>query len=103
MFTRRHALIAALASVAAPVAWAEDNPLAHAPKALPPPSTDTDAALTALIEGAQRSTANKARDPWRHPVASLEFWGVQPGLTVIDIDPAAGTGPRSLRPISRRA
>jgi predicted methyltransferase len=98
MISRRLALLTAFASAAAFAARAEDNPLANAPKALPPPTTDTDAALTALIGGAQRSVANKARDPWRHPAASLEFWGVQPGLTVIDIDPGGGYWTEILAP-----
>ena len=54
--------------MAAPLAArAQDNPLAHAPKALPPPKTDDDPALVALISGAQRSAANKVRDAYRHP------------------------------------
>jgi predicted methyltransferase len=42
------------------------------------------------VNGPQRSAANKARDPWRHPIESLEFWGLKPGMTVADIDPAGG-------------
>ena len=95
---RRRALLAVVATAAATAAQAQSGPFANAPKALPPPSTDTDAALAALIDGPQRSAANKARDPFRHPLASLEFWGVQPGLTVIDIDPGGGYWTEILAP-----
>ncbi|HXQ45241.1 MAG TPA: methyltransferase [Caulobacteraceae bacterium] len=98
MISRRLAVLTGLASAAAFAAQAQDNPFANAPKALPPPTTDSDPALTALIDGAQRSAANKARDPWRHPAGSLEFWGVQPGLTVIDIDPGGGYWTEILAP-----
>jgi predicted methyltransferase len=90
MISRRLALVTGLASAAALAARAQDIPLSQAPKALPPPTGVTDTMLMGLIKGSQRSAANKARDPWRHPVESLEFWGVQPGLTVIDIDPGGG-------------
>ena len=98
MINRRLALLTALASAGAFAARAQDNPLAHAPKALPPPASDRDTALDALIAGPQRSAANKTRDPWRHPAANLEFWGVQPGLTVIDIDPGGGYWTEILAP-----
>ncbi|HEX4198253.1 MAG TPA: methyltransferase [Caulobacteraceae bacterium] len=94
MINRRTAVLAAIASAAfaAPIAAAvaQDNPMLHAPHAGPPPLTDNDPALIALIGGPQRSAANKARDPWRHPVDTLGFWGLQPGLVVADIDPGGG-------------
>jgi predicted methyltransferase len=98
MISRRLAVFTALASAAAFAARAQGNPFPNAPKALPPPASDTDPVLVALIGGPQRSPANKARDPWRHPMASLEFWGVQPGLTVIDIDPIGGYWTEILAP-----
>ncbi|MDR3513694.1 MAG: methyltransferase [Caulobacteraceae bacterium] len=54
------------------------------------PAFDDDPALVMAIGGPQRSAANKARDGWRHPLQSLDFWGLAPGLTVIDIDPGGG-------------
>lgn len=30
------------------------------------------------------------RDEWRHPVETLEFWGVQPDMTVLEILPGLG-------------
>lgn len=45
------------------------------------PSLDT------LAKGGQRSPANVARDPWRHPVEDLTFLGIRPDQTVIEILP----------------
>jgi predicted methyltransferase len=91
MISRRSTLLASLAALAAgPLARAQDSPFPKGPRAGAPPPTDYDPALAALIEGAQRSPANRARDAWRHPLESLSFWGIQPGLTVVDIDPGGG-------------
>ncbi len=40
-----------------------------------------DAALTAQSEKA------KARYPWRHPKETLQFFGIAPGMTVVDVLP----------------
>ena len=42
------------------------------------------------VAGAWRTAADKARDPWRHPAQSLEFWGLAPGQTVVEFWPGAG-------------
>lgn len=47
----------------------------------------TDAALEAAINGPDRTPANRLRDPYRHPYQSLTFWGLKPGMTVVEIDP----------------
>jgi len=46
-----------------------------------------DAALTAAVAGDWRPAAHKARDRWRRPAESLAFWGLRPGMTVVEIDP----------------
>jgi predicted methyltransferase len=46
--------------------------------------------LAAAVAGAWRPPADRARDPWRHPRESLEFWGVKPGQTVVEFWPGAG-------------
>jgi predicted methyltransferase len=90
MINRRLALVTAIASAAAFAVRAQDNPMRSAPRAGPPPPDDYDPALVKLIAGPQRSAANRARDPWRHPLETLSFWGLQPGLVVADIDPGGG-------------
>src|SRR5580658_1913237 len=53
---------------------------------LPPP----DAVLDSVIAGDWRTPEANARDVWRHPAASLVFWGLKPGDAVIDVSPGAG-------------
>lgn len=60
-----------------------------------------DGALSAAIDGAQRSDKNRARDPYRHPAASLAFWGLGPGMTVVEIDPSGGYWTEILAPYLR--
>lgn len=61
----------------------------------PPPATKVAeearaVGLADLVAGDWRTPADKARDPWRHPAESLTFWGVGPGLTVVEFWPGAG-------------
>jgi predicted methyltransferase len=51
---------------------------------------NTVAALQAVIAGPQRSEANKARDQYRHPLQTLTFFGIKPGMTVVEIWPGNG-------------
>ncbi|PTB86198.1 methyltransferase [Pseudidiomarina aestuarii] len=37
-----------------------------------------------------RSDSNKARDAFRHPVETLEFFGLEPDMTVVEIWPGGG-------------
>ena len=46
--------------------------------------------LERLVDGPQRSAANKARDPYRHPLEDLRFLGVKPTDTVVEILPGGG-------------
>lgn len=50
----------------------------------------THAQLVAATQGNWRSAANKARDVWRHPVETLEFFGIRPDMTVIELNPGGG-------------
>ena len=46
--------------------------------------------LQAAINAEHRSTANRARDRFRHPYATLSFFGIQPTMTVVEIWPGSG-------------
>lgn len=46
--------------------------------------------LTAAISGEQRSVAHKARDQYRHPKQTLEFFGFTPKMTIVEITPGGG-------------
>lgn len=53
-------------------------------------SGSTDPQLKAAVNGSWRSAAHKERDRYRHPIKTLEFFGIQPNMTVIELD--AGDG-----------
>ena len=53
-------------------------------------ANDTTAALQKAVDGNWRSTANKARDVYRHPVDTLQFFGIEPDMTVIELQPGGG-------------
>jgi predicted methyltransferase len=48
------------------------------------------ATLEELANGAHRSAENKARNAARHPVETLEFFGLKPDMTVVELTPATG-------------
>lgn len=58
-----------------------------------------DALLQQAIDGSWRSAAHKQRDRYRHPVATLEFFGLQPDMTVIELDPGGGWYTEILAPV----
>jgi predicted methyltransferase len=57
-----------------------------------------DAALAAAIAAPIRTPANIARDKYRHPTATLQFFGLAPSLSVIEIQPGAGYWSEILAP-----
>jgi predicted methyltransferase len=50
-----------------------------------------DPALQAVVASPERDAANRARDPYRHPEATLAFFGVKPDSVVVEILPG-GSG-----------
>ncbi len=46
--------------------------------------------LELVVAGEHRSDAAKARDEYRHPVQTLEFFDVKPNMTVVEISPGGG-------------
>jgi predicted methyltransferase len=60
-----------------------------------------DAKLAAAISAPDRDSVNKARDGARHPQASLEFWGLKPGQTLIEVAPGAGYWSEILAPYAK--
>lgn len=76
MFDRRRFIIAAALCAA----------LGTAAQAEPP----ADPLLHVAVISPTRPAAAAARDVYRHPEASLRFWGLKPGATVIDVQPGTG-------------
>ncbi|MBN1239435.1 MAG: class I SAM-dependent methyltransferase [Gammaproteobacteria bacterium] len=69
----------------------------------PGQTTDAEAsaALDAAIAGDHRSDRNRARDRYRHPKETLQFFGFRPDMTVVEIWPGAGWYTEILAPALR--
>lgn len=70
------------------------------------PSTHAiDADLVSGIEtamhGDHRSDKNKARNKYRNPIGTLSFFGLEPGMTVLEIAPGGGWYTEVLAPAMR--
>jgi predicted methyltransferase len=68
---------------------------------LPISAFAADAKLTTAVAALGRAGENSARDHARHPAASLEFWGLKPGQTVIEIAPGGGYWSEILAPYAK--
>lgn len=64
-----------------------------------PESTLTDAAFAPILAGSWRSPQNSARDVYRHPRETLQFFGLRPEQTVIEITPGGGWYSELLGPL----
>ena len=65
-------------------------PLEAAPREAAPAAGTAEQSLTQILAAPHRSAANRARDSWRHPAETLRFFGVQPGMTIVEVLPGAG-------------
>ncbi|MGH8295025.1 MAG: class I SAM-dependent methyltransferase [Steroidobacteraceae bacterium] len=75
------------------------------PLLTPPAFAATAGGASALlrhaVDGSWRSAANKTRDPYRHPIRTLEFFGLRPDMTVIELEPGMGWYTEILAPVLR--
>lgn len=93
----RAALLGAAVVITAPTATAlAQNHASHHGKG---GHDHTAMLLDQAIAGAHRSEANKARDAYRHPKETLQFCGLQPNMTVVEISPSAGWYTEVLAPV----
>ncbi|MBE9537944.1 MAG: class I SAM-dependent methyltransferase [Proteobacteria bacterium] len=51
------------------------------------------------LNGSNRSVENKARDNYRHPQQTLQFFGISAGMTVVEIAPGGGWYSEILAPL----
>ena len=77
----RNIALAALALT--PLAAVADD---HAAKA-----AAVDPVLAEVVAGDWRGDEAKARDRYRHPVESLTFWGLKPGMTILEVQPGGAS------------
>ncbi|RCS29351.1 methyltransferase [Rhodanobacter denitrificans] len=92
--------LAAAAQAVPPVSVPPDQPS----DALVPPTSARDftaSQLDGVLAGSWRPAANRARDAYRHPKATLQFFGVRPDRTVIEITPGGGWYAEILAPLLR--
>jgi predicted methyltransferase len=68
-----------------------------------PPMNDAAFAgkLGEVLNGSWRSDTNKARDQYRHPRQTLAFFGLKPGMSVIEITPGGGWYAEILAPLMK--
>ena len=85
--------LAVLLALGAPVAAHAEDAAAVA--------ADAAASLERAIKGDWRTPANVARDSYRHPAETLEFFGLKPDQTVIEITPGGGWYSEILAPFLR--
>ena len=64
-------------------------PTAHAAADTAAASATPGPVLAEVIAGDWRTAAQKERDAYRHPLEALTFWGLRPGMTVLEVQPGA--------------
>lgn len=88
-----------------PPTAAAETATASTPELAPPQATSTNQELrqrlSSILSGSHRSETDRARDAHRHPAETLEFFGVQPDSTVIEISPGGGWYADILAPLLR--
>ena len=60
-----------------------------------------DSELRKALAGTQRTDKEKARDVYRHPLETLEFFGLKDDMTVVEISPGGGWFTAVLAPVLR--
>lgn len=61
----------------------------HAASAPSGKAATPDPVLVQVVNGDWRTPEAKARDAYRHPVEALTFWGLKPGMTILEVQPGA--------------
>lgn len=77
---------------------------ADQPEEATPPKSVADVfseKVDTALAGDWRPADNKARDQYRHPKQTLEFFGLAPGMTVIEITPGGGWYAQVLAPLMK--
>jgi predicted methyltransferase len=68
-----------------------------------PPASDPETltVLETVLAGAHRAPENRARDAYRHPKETLQFFGIREDMTVVEVWPGAGWYTEILAPLLR--
>jgi len=57
--------------------------------------------IESAVSGGWRSSEAKARDADRHPVDALAFWGLKPGMVILEVQPGGGWWTEILAPYAK--
>lgn len=80
----------ALAALGAAALLAMPAAILSADAQTPAAEAKADKELVALIGNPARQASHKVRDLHRHPAETLAFFGLKPGMTVVEIAPGSG-------------
>jgi predicted methyltransferase len=58
-------------------------------------------AIDAALTGDWRTPEARSRDAFRHPLDALVFWGLKPGMTILELQPGGGWWTEILAPYAR--
>jgi predicted methyltransferase len=89
--------LAAMAAVPAQIA-AQGQTHDHASHSASASVPAGESAALAAVLADPRRAEDRSRDAWRHPSATLGFFRVKPGMTVVDYTPGSGWWTRILVP-----
>jgi predicted methyltransferase len=89
----------ALATTVAACGSAETPPATSPSTSASTESSPVDAKLRAALAGPQRTEAEKARDVYRHPRETLEFFGLRDDMSVVELSPGEGWYTAVLAPV----
>lgn len=60
------------------------------PKSAAPPAPVLPNSLAEAVASPYRTAPNPERDKYRHPVETLEFFGIKPNMNVVEVNPGRG-------------
>jgi len=83
-------LTPALVMLTALSACSKQEPATQTPPVAEATQSTAGDALVASLDGEWRSADDKSRDEYRHPKQVLEFWGLAPGMTILEVQPGGG-------------
>jgi predicted methyltransferase len=69
------------------------------PAAAAPAPSGTPEKIKAALAGGHRSEKNRVRDPHRHPLETLSFFGLRDDMTVVELAPGGGWYTEILGPV----
>jgi predicted methyltransferase len=65
----------------------------------PKVSSSLPKTVSEAVDSTYRTVEHRARDKYRHPLETLQFFGLQPSMTVIEVWPSAGWYAEILAPL----